>query len=31
VCFDHDMSPVEFLLDPFWVGRRGDLFDQTCP
>ncbi len=18
------------LLDPFWVGRRGDQFDQSC-
>jgi hypothetical protein len=18
------------LLDPFWVGRRGDHFDQVC-
>jgi hypothetical protein len=31
MCFDRAMSPVELLLDPFWVGRRGDLFDEICP
>jgi hypothetical protein len=20
----------DLLLDPFWVGRRGDAFDETC-
>jgi hypothetical protein len=20
----------DLMLDPFWVGRRGDAFDQTC-
>jgi len=20
----------DLMLDPFWAGRRGDAFDQTC-
>jgi hypothetical protein len=28
------MTPVgpvrETLLDPFWVGRRADQFDENC-
>lgn len=24
------MRRHDLMLDPFWVGRRGDAFDQTC-
>jgi hypothetical protein len=24
------LNPEDALLDPFWVGRRGDQFDQAC-
>jgi hypothetical protein len=24
------MRRQDLMLDPFWVGRRGDAFDQTC-
>lgn len=24
------MARHDLMLDPFWVGRRGDAFDQTC-
>ncbi|MCX5335677.1 MULTISPECIES: hypothetical protein [unclassified Streptomyces] len=34
VCFDPVMETAgqarTVLLDPFWVGRRADQFDQTC-
>lgn len=34
VCFDPFMETAgqarTVLLDPFWVGRRADQFDQTC-
>jgi hypothetical protein len=24
------MAPRDLLLDPFWVGRRADAFDERC-
>ena len=28
--FTCPMAIHDLMLDPFWVGRRGDAFDQTC-
>jgi len=25
-----DMRRHDLMLDPFWVSRRSDVFDQTC-
>ncbi len=24
------MPARDLMLDPFWVGRRADCFDETC-
>jgi len=24
------MPRYDLMLDPFWVGRRADAFDETC-
>jgi hypothetical protein len=25
-----DVSAIASLLDPFWVGRREHMFDESC-
>ena len=30
VCWDRPVTPRALLLDPFWVGRRADAFDEHC-
>jgi hypothetical protein len=25
-----DVTAHDLMLDPFWVGRRADAFDETC-
>jgi hypothetical protein len=30
MCFSLVVTAHDLMLDPFWVGRRADAFDQTC-
>jgi hypothetical protein len=30
MCCTGDVRDDDLMLDPFWAGRRGDAFDQTC-
>jgi hypothetical protein len=30
MCSTRCVRRHDLMLDPFWVSRRGDAFDQTC-